>query len=51
MKLHIRNRVCNRCIMVVQAELLKLGLHPVAVSPSKVGLTKALGPRIWKAFV
>jgi hypothetical protein len=28
MKLYIRNMVCNRCIMVVQSELEKLGYQP-----------------------
>lgn len=40
MKLHIRNMVCNRCKMVVQAELLKLGLHPVAISLGEVEVTE-----------
>lgn len=29
--LHIKNMVCNRCIMVVQSQLEQLGLHPVSV--------------------
>ena len=32
MKLFIKNMVCNRCIMVVKAELEKLGLHPINVA-------------------
>lgn len=31
MKLYIKNMVCNRCKMVVQTELTKLGLHPISV--------------------
>lgn len=29
--LHIKNMVCNRCIMVVHSRLEQLGLHPVSV--------------------
>lgn len=29
--LHIKNMVCNRCIMVVKNQLEQLGLHPVSV--------------------
>lgn len=29
--LHIKNMVCNRCIMVVKSQLEQLGLHPVSV--------------------
>lgn len=29
--LHIKNMVCNRCIMVVKSQLERLGLHPVSV--------------------
>ncbi len=32
MKLHIKNMVCDRCIMVINTELKKLGLHPVNVT-------------------
>jgi AraC-like DNA-binding protein len=32
MKLHIKNMVCDRCIMMVESELKKLGLHPVSVT-------------------
>jgi AraC-like DNA-binding protein len=42
MKLHIRNVVCNRCIMVVQAELEKLGLHPILVTLGEVTLEQEL---------
>lgn len=36
MKLHIKNMVCDRCIMVVKAELEKLGFNPVAVELGEV---------------
>lgn len=29
--LHIKNMVCNRCIMVVKSQLETLGLHPISV--------------------
>lgn len=29
--LHIKNMVCNRCIMVVRSQLEQLGLHPISV--------------------
>jgi AraC family transcriptional regulator len=40
MKLFIKNMVCNRCIMVVNTELEKLGLHPAAVTLGEVTLTE-----------
>lgn len=40
MKLFIKNMVCNRCKMVVQAEMEKLGLHPVSVELGEVTLTE-----------
>lgn len=42
MKLHIKNMVCNRCIMVVETELTKLGLHPQSVALGEVMLDKEL---------
>jgi AraC-like DNA-binding protein len=42
MKLYIRNMVCNRCIMVVQAELEKLGLQPSRVTLGEVTLEQDL---------
>ncbi len=42
MKLYIRNMVCNRCIMVVQAELEKLGYQPSHVSLGEVILEQDL---------
>lgn len=36
MNLYIKNMVCNRCIMVVRAELEKFGLHPVSVELGEV---------------
>lgn len=42
MKLHIKNMVCNRCIMVVNDELEKLGLHPASVELGEVVLNEGL---------
>lgn len=42
MKLHIKNMVCDRCKMVVKAELEKLGLQPVSVELGEVVLEKEL---------
>jgi AraC-like DNA-binding protein len=42
MKLYIKNMVCNRCKMVVKAELEKLGLHPVSVELGSVELENEL---------
>ena len=39
MKLYIKNMVCNRCIMVVQSELEKFGLHPVSVDLGEVEIS------------
>lgn len=36
MQLYIKNMVCSRCKMVVQAELEKLGLHLIAIDLGKV---------------
>ncbi|RNL50596.1 helix-turn-helix domain-containing protein [Pedobacter jejuensis] len=38
MKLHIKNMVCNRCKMVVKAELEKLGFNPISVELGEVCL-------------
>lgn len=40
MELYIKNMVCNRCKMVVQTELTKLGLHPISVQLGIVELTE-----------
>lgn len=32
MKLHIKNMVCDRCIMVVDSELRKINLNPISVT-------------------
>jgi len=42
MKLHIKNMVCDRCKMVVKAELEKLGYQPVSVELGEVVLEKEL---------
>jgi YesN/AraC family two-component response regulator len=36
--LHIKNMVCNRCIMAVQQEFNKMGLHPETVTLGEVVL-------------
>lgn len=42
MKLHIKNMVCNRCKMVVKAELEKLGIQPLSVELGEVQLEQEL---------
>src|SRR5690606_13235075 len=42
MKIYIKNMVCNRCIMVVENELEKLGLQPAAVTLGEVEFRQAL---------
>jgi len=44
MKLHIKNMVCNRCKMVVKAELEKLGFKPLLVELGEVTLAKNITP-------
>lgn len=41
MQLFIKNMVCDRCKMVVNAELQGLGLHPVTIELGVVALTEA----------
>ncbi|MEZ4842558.1 MAG: AraC family transcriptional regulator, partial [Flavobacteriaceae bacterium] len=36
MKLHIKNMVCKRCILVVKSELEKLGLNYLSVELGEV---------------
>lgn len=40
--LYIKNMVCNRCIMVVRDQLLKLGIEPVSVTLGEVTLKDKL---------
>lgn len=40
MQLHIKNMVCNRCKMVVKAELEKLGFNPISVELGEVSLAE-----------
>jgi AraC-like DNA-binding protein len=40
MKLYIKNMVCNRCIMVVENELKKMGFHPQNTKLGEVELEK-----------
>lgn len=42
MRLYIKNMVCNRCKMVVKAELEKFGLHVVSVDLGEVDVSEAL---------
>lgn len=42
-KLYIKNMVCPRCIMVVKAELAKLGIETQSVELGEVTLRKKLG--------
>lgn len=44
MTLHIKNMVCNRCIMVVKNELEKLGLQPENVTLGEATLARELNP-------
>ena len=46
MKLFIKNMVCNRCIMVVQSELEKLGLVSEEIKLGEVTLQKEPTPAI-----
>ena len=45
MKLYIKNMVCNRCIMVVEQELTKLGYRPKNVLLGEVELERDLSER------
>ena len=42
MTLYIKNMVCNRCIMVVDTDFRKLGLHPVNVQLGEVEIEETL---------
>jgi len=42
MNLHIKNMVCNRCKMVVKAELKKLGFNPISVDLGKVSIAEKI---------
>lgn len=41
-KIFIKNMVCNRCIMVIEDELKKMGLEPISVSLGEVILPSQL---------
>jgi len=43
MLLRIKNMVCNRCKMVVKAELEKLGFNPISVELGEVELLQDIG--------
>ena len=40
MQLYIKNMVCDRCKMVVKAELQKLGFNPISVKLGEVKLNQ-----------
>jgi len=42
MKLHIKNMVCNRCIMVVKSELEKFGYQPLNITLGEVLLSNEM---------
>ncbi|WP_316802368.1 AraC family transcriptional regulator [Pedobacter nototheniae] len=44
MKIHIKNMVCDRCKMVVKAELEKLGLKPLSVELGEVTFAEPISP-------
>ena len=41
-KLHIKNMVCNRCIIVVKSELEKLGLNYLSVELGEVSFKNVI---------
>lgn len=42
--LHIRNMVCNRCIMAVDKVLRDLGLHPVSIVLGEASVLETISP-------
>jgi AraC-like DNA-binding protein len=42
MKLHVKNMVCKRCILVVETELKKIGVPTLKVSLGEIELEKAI---------
>ena len=47
--LHIKNMVCNRCIMVVKSQLEQLGLHPLSVELGSVTLPDKITDEIYRS--
>ncbi|HBO05399.1 MULTISPECIES: helix-turn-helix domain-containing protein [Bacteroides] len=47
--LHIKNMVCNRCIMVVKSQLEQLGLHPLSVELGIVTLPDKITDEIYRS--
>lgn len=47
--LHIKNMVCNRCIMVVKKQLEQLGLHPLSVELGIVTLPDKITDEIYQS--
>lgn len=48
--LHIKNMVCNRCIMVVQSLLDKVGIVPLSIKLGEVVLEKEIDEKIKAKF-
>ena len=46
--LHIKNMVCNRCIMVVKSQLEQLGLHPLSVELGIAVLPNAISDETYQ---
>ena len=47
--LHIKNMVCNRCIMVGKSQLEQLGLHPLSVELGIVTLPDKITDEIYRS--
>ncbi len=47
--LHIKNMVCNRCIMVVKSQLEQIRLHPVSVELGIVVLSDEITEEVYHA--
>ena len=47
--LHIKNMVCNRCIMVIKKQLEQLGLHPLSVELGIVVLPDKITDEVYQS--
>lgn len=47
--LHIKNMVCNRCIMVIKNQLEQLGLHPLSVELGIVVLPDKITDEVYQS--
>lgn len=47
--LHIKNMVCNRCIMVIKNQLEQLGLHPLSVELGIVVLSDKITDGVYQS--